>query len=160
MIRYCKSGYLFWSTDLSYPIRFQVVWVVLYDILMAHDIWPLLLNELKSQYESAWAQFAKKMSMTSQLQTPCALLQHIDWQAFNITVNSCFSVLPAGEHCRPHILEKCSDFNQALIQFHSTKIILFDCWIWNQTLEGLPKHLGWGFHKNLLPTHNKMCFTS
>lgn len=116
-----------------------------------HDIWPFLLIRLI--YESVWAQFAK----TSQLQTPCALLLHIDWQAFNITVNSCFSVLPAGKHCRPHIL-KCCDFNQALVHFHSTKIILFDCWIWNQTHEGLLKLLGWRFHLNQLPTHNKNVF--
>lgn len=54
IIGYCKWDYLFLSTNLSSPIRFQVICI---DILTAHDIWPFHLNWLKCQHATTWEQF-------------------------------------------------------------------------------------------------------
>lgn len=132
MIRYCKLDCVFkYKLQSSYRVSGNLCW----------HWWHMDLSILTGWNASMWPH-GHNLSITTENVHDFSTQYSRHWQAFNITVNSCFSGLPVGEHCRPHIL-KCCDFIQALAHFYSTKIILFDCWIWSLTHEGFLKHLGW-----------------
>lgn len=142
IIRYCIWDYMCLSTNLCYPIRFQVICI---DILMAHDIWPFHLNWLKCQHATTWARFVnnyrKRLNTKFPVLCCSTLIDRLSISELTAVLVGCLQGNTVGP-------TSYSDSIQALVHFYSTKIILFDCWIWSLTHGGFLKHLGWRFHPN------------